>query len=127
MFNANQGTKDTSQQWNYLLASVFDDYNIMLLFLVKDDCFVTVPYPKYAEDSRLYLKQYFNLTIQKGPILKFLGLHIVQTDHTISVDQSESIFDILQKYFGSDIDCIKTSSTPMIYNSGYKYHWMKKS
>ena len=82
MFNANQCTKDASAQWNNLLTSVLSDYGLtpskvdhgffwkkledgmMLLLLATDDCLVSVPNYKYAEDFKVFLQQFFELTLQ---------------------------------------------------------------
>ena len=64
--------------------------------------------------------QYFDLTIQHGQVLKFLGLRIIQSDECLSIDQGEYTFDFLTHYFGLDIDKIKTLSSPMRYDSDYE-------
>ena len=139
MFNSVQGTKDAGNNWNRLLASLFKDYKLfpskvdhgffwknldnkqmMFVSLATDDCLVSVPNYKYADDFIRFMKQYFKVSIQKGPILKFLGIRIVQTDHAVSLDQSEYVFEALRKYFGTDFDKIKTISTPMRYDNGYE-------
>ena len=136
MYNANQGTKDAANQWNSLLDSVFTEYGMhksivdhgfytkslddnqkLLVSLATDDLLVSVPKYTYAEDLIQFLKQYFSLTVQRGPILKFLGIRIVQTDIAISLDQSEYIFELLRKHFGTTVDHIKTVSTPMRYDN----------
>ena len=92
----------------------------MLLSLGTDDCLISVPSYQYAEDFIAYMKKYFQLSIQQGPILKFLGIRIVQTNHAISLDQSAYIFDALTGYFGTDVDKVKSLSMPMRYDSAYE-------
>ena len=63
---------------------------------------------------------FFNLTVQTGYILSFLSLQLIQTDHAITIDQGEFIFDLLVKYYGTDIDKIKTVSMPMQSDSAFE-------
>ena len=139
MFNASQGTKDASHQWKSLLVSILAEYGLhpskvdhaffwkpvennkmILVSVATDDMLVSVPSVAYAEDFKQFLTKYFRLSVQHGPILKFLGLRIVQSNHAISIDQSEYIFDALTKYYGHNCDKIKTMSTPMRYDNKYE-------
>ena len=139
MFNANQGTKDAANQWKGLLVSILDDYGLkpskvdhalfwkvlddgkmMIVSVATDDLLVSLPSYSVAHDFKLFLQQYFQITLQVGKVLKFLGIRIVQTDHAISIDQSEYIFEALEKYFGQDCEKVKTISTPMRYDNNYE-------
>ena len=92
----------------------------MLLSLATDDCLISVPTYKHAEDFIAYMKKFFQISIQNGPILKFLGIRIVQTNHAISIDQSEYMFEALRKYYGTAFDKVKTVSTPMCYDNAFE-------
>ena len=76
---------------------------------------------KHFEDLNAYLKQYFNIVSQVGPVLTFLSLHIAQTKHVTSIDQGEYIYDLLIKYYGSNIKRIKTVTTPMRLDSQFEH------
>ena len=71
-------------------------------------------------DLVLYLKQYFDITVQHGRVIKFLGIRIIQSPDCLSMDQGEYTFDILEHYFGTNVDRIKTLSPPMRYDSDYE-------
>jgi hypothetical protein len=47
-------------------------------------------------------------------------LHIIQTNDRLSIDQGEYTFSILEHYYGTDIDKIKTLSSPMRYDNDFE-------
>ena len=139
MFNANQGTKAASHIWYWLLVPIlakygfnrstvdhaflikaYEDGTYFYICLATDDLLCAFRDYKYFHDLVLYLKRFFNLTVQTGHILSFLSLRIIQTEHAISVDQGEYIYDLVLKYYGKDIDRIKTVTTPMRSDSAFE-------
>lgn len=139
MFNSNQGTKDAGNQWYTLLKSVlleygmirttvdhgffvkqYEDKRMFLMSLATDDCLCTFPSAAHADDFIAFIQQYFEISIQKGAVLEFLGIRIIQTDHCISMDQSAYIMQALEKYFGKDIEKVRTVKTPMRYDNKYE-------
>ena len=66
------------------------------------------------------MKQFFDLSVQKGPVLRFLGLRIIQSNDSVSLDQGEYIFDLLCHYFGRDVDYVKTNGSPMRDDNDYE-------
>ena len=91
-----------------------------LFSLATDDCLCTFPTTAHANDFVTFVTQYFNISIQKGYVLEFLGIRIIQTNHCISMDQSAYCMDALEKYFGKDIDKIRTVKAPMRYDNKYE-------
>ena len=139
MFNSNQGTKDAGNLWYTLIKDIIIKYGMIrstvdhayfvkdigngefiLASLATDDLLVSCPNYRIFEDLVQYLKQNFELTVQAGQVLKFLGLRIIQTNDKLSVDQGEYTFEILQHYFGDAVEKIKTLSSPMRYDNDYE-------
>ena len=139
MLNANQGTKAASHIWYWLLVPIlkkygfdrstvdhaflikkYDDGSYFYICLATDDLLCAFKTYKHFEDLNAFLKQYFNIVAQVGHILTFLSLRIVQTNHAISIDQGEYIFDMLVKYYGRDVERIKTVTTPMRSDSQFE-------
>ena len=139
MFNSNQGTKDAGHLWYTLLKNIIikfgfirstvdhayfvkslgDDLYI-LLSLATDDILISCPSFAILHDFKLYLQQFFELTVQTGQVLKFLGLRIIQSIHCLTIDQGEYTFGILEHYFGTELDRVKTLSSPMRYDSDFE-------
>ena len=139
MFNSNQGTKDAGNRWYTLASEVLkkfgfirshvdhayfskciDTNRYMYVSLATDDLFVTCPSYDIFDDFVAYLRQYFALTIQTGPVLRFLGLRLIQSKHAISIDQGEYVFDLLCHYFGKEVDHVKCIKSPMRYDNDYE-------
>lgn len=145
MLNSNQGQRDAGNQWWHLLKGILRDYHLlepspvdhaffvkefdnhakMFVSVATDDLLCTVPSPSYAQDFIDYLETFFTLTIQRGAVLKFLGLRIIQTDHAISIDQGQYIYEALKRFFGESVDKIKTVSTPMRYDNDFERELME--
>ena len=66
------------------------------------------------------MTKYFELTVQTGEVLKFLGVRYVQSDYCITLDQADYTFAMLEHYFGMNVDTIKTVKTPMRYDSDFE-------
>ena len=52
--------------------------------------------------------------------MKFLGVRYIQSEQCITLDQAAYTCDMLEHYFGTDIDKIKTVRTPMRYDTDYE-------
>ena len=139
MLNSNQGTKNAGNLWYTLLLQVLRKYGMIRStvdhgYLVKkvndeeyiyisiatDDLLVSYLLQKTFDDLVTYLEQYFELTVQNGNVLKFFGIRIIQSDIGISLDQGECVYDMLEYYFGRDVDKVKTISSPMRYDSSFE-------
>ena len=133
MLNANQGTKDAGNQWYRLLLKVLQGYGLVRStvdhgFLVKqvtdshklyislatDDFMCSFHDYKVLKDLAAYLRNYFTIVVQTGPVLKFLGARIVQSADAISIDHAKYIYECCRDYFGElPEQPIKTLSIPM--------------
>lgn len=139
--NGNQGTKPASHIWYQLLKPILLKYGFVMstvdhAFFVKcyegppkryhyvgvatDDLLNSAPSWQHFDDLRKYLEMHFELTVQTGKILQFLGNRIIQTDMGVSVDQAEYLFDLVSKHFGDKLDDLKTALTPMRYDNLYE-------
>ena len=139
MLNSNQGTKNAGNLWYHLLLKVLikygmirstvdhaylvkkvDDKEFIYISLATDDLLVSFLRQQTFDDLVAYLEQFFELTVQVGHVIKFLGIRIIQSDKGISLDQGEYTYDILEYYFGRDVDKVKTLTSPMRYDSAYE-------
>jgi hypothetical protein len=139
MLNSNQGTKNAGNLWYNLLSDIIIKYGLvrsttdhgyfvkelehekfLMIGLATDDLLVTCPDYKIFHDLVQYLRQYFELSIQSDNVIKFLGSRIIQSDTCITIDQGEYTFNLLEYYFGTNVDKVKTLSSPMRYDSDYE-------
>ena len=139
MLNSNQGTRDAGALWYALLKGILEKYGFIrcavdhgffvkelltkefiYLSIATDDLLTSCPNYLVFDDLVAYLRQYFDLSVQAGNVLKFLGLRIIQSNECISVDQGEYTFGLLQHFWGQDVDKIKTISSPMRYDSEFE-------
>ena len=93
MLNSCQGTKDASSLFYKLLGKALKDYGFVrstvdhayfvkpldnghhiYASLATDDILVSFPTYQIFDDLKKYLQQYFELTVQTGGVLKFLGV-----------------------------------------------------
>ena len=139
MLNSCQGTKDASSLFYKLMRKALEGYGftrstVDQAYFVKslpgghhvyasvatDDILVSFPSYQVFDDLKIYLQQYFELTIQTGQVLQFLGVRYIQSEHCITLDQAEYTFSLLEHYFGTDVDTVKTIRTPMRYDSEFE-------
>ena len=139
--NGNQGTRPASHIWYQVLKPILLKYGFVMstvdhAFFVKcyegppklyhyvgvatDDLLNSAPTWKHFDDFRKFLEMHFELTVQTGKVLKFLGNRIIQTDQGTSVDQAEYLFDMVKQHFGDNVDDMKTALTPMRYDNTYE-------
>lgn len=139
MLNSNQGTRDAGALWYSLLKGILEKYGFIrcavdhgyfvkhldhlgyiYLSIATDDLLTSCPTYQIFDDLVAYLSQFFDLSVQAGNVLKFLGLRIIQSNTCISIDQGEYTMDLVKHYFGIDIDKVKTIGSPMRYDSDYE-------
>ena len=139
MLNSCQGTKDASCLFYKLLRKALEGYGFIRstvdhAYFVKsigdghhlfasvatDDILVSFPCYQAFDDLQRYMRQFFELTIQTGQVLKFLGVRYVQSNHCITLDQAEYTHSMLEHYFGSNVDFVKTIRTPMRYDTDFE-------
>ena len=66
------------------------------------------------------MAKYFELSVQTGEVLKFLGVRYIQSDECITLYQAAYTYSMLEHYFGNDVDSVKTVKTPMRYDTDYE-------
>lgn len=141
MLNSNQGTQDAGNLWCQLLMKVLLEYGFICstidhAYFVKtlpndDYIYVTLatddllsvgcPSKHIFQQLKQHLQKYFELSIQDGLVLKFLGLQIIQTNIGVSMDQGEYTYELVEHYFGSAVDKLKKLSTPMHYDNDFEF------
>lgn len=96
----------------------YDDGTFMNISLATDDLLCSFQSCKHFDNLNIhFLSQYFTLTIHTGPVIKFLGICFIQSDKEILMDQVEYTHNMLEIYFGPNIERIKTASNPMCSDS----------
>ena len=81
-----------------------EDGSYLLISLAIDDLLVSCRNYRIFDDLVTYLKQYFDLTVQSGQVLKCFGLRIIKLDTCLFIDQAEYTFGILEHCFGATVD-----------------------
>ena len=138
-FNSNQGTRDAGNLWYCLIRGVLEKFGFIRstvdhAFFVKalannnhiyvsvatDDLLCSFPSWDVFTDFKSYLLQYFELSTQTGSVLKFLGIRIIQSDLCITMDQAEYTYNMLEHYFGTSVDKVKTHTTPLRYDTDFE-------
>ena len=88
--------------------------------VATDDLLCSFPSWPVFDAFRDFLLQCFELSTQTGSVFKFLGIRIIQSDLCITMDQAEYTFGMLEHYFGTTIDKIKTHKTPLCYDNDFE-------
>jgi hypothetical protein len=139
MLNSNQGTRDAGHVWYNFLHKVllkyglvrsttdhglfvrqYDDSSYLYVSLATDDTLCSFLTYRHFDDFRLFLGQYFELSVQTGHVMNFLGLRVIQTDIGISLDQSLYVYEMLETFFGKNVDVIKSLGTPMRHDTEFE-------
>jgi hypothetical protein len=139
MLNSNQGTKNAGNLWYCLLIKVLMKYGMirstvdhgymvkqlspeefLYISIATDDLLVSYLQQRSFDDLVKYLEKFFELTVQNGQVIKFLGIRIIQSELGISLDQGEYVYEILEYYWGTNLEKIKTLTSPMRYDSAYE-------
>jgi hypothetical protein len=114
-----QGQKDAGYYWYTLLMAYLvnnmgltwhpTDHSVFLwqtptaelfLALATDDFLVLTDYRELFLALKSGLKKLFKLTLQEGPVLRFLNLRIIQSPDGISIDQTDHVVEsIIETYF----------------------------
>ena len=133
-----QGKKDAGRAWYFLFVKVLTSYGFIpnpidhCLFTKKistgkyayitlstDDNLCSFPSEADFNDFKEYISKYFEHTFQSGNILHYLNMKITQSEHGISLDQTDAILQFLKHYFGTP-EIIKTSKIPYSTDSNFE-------
>jgi hypothetical protein len=139
MLNSNQGTRDAGNVWYNFLHKVllkyglirsttdhglfvraYKDDSYLYVSLATDDMLCSFKTYRHFDDFRLFLQQYFQLSVQTGHVMNFLGLRVIQTNIGISLDQSLYVYDMLETFFGKNVEFVKSMSTPMRHDTEFE-------
>ena len=116
--NRIQGTKPAGRQWNRLLDAVvtiindknstldhaicikvFTDGTVSYLTVSTDDVInTTINKTEFPELTRFF-KEHFEMKLQEGSVLKYLNFRIRQSPLGFSVDQTDHITELVNKWF----------------------------
>ena len=138
-FNGNQGQRAASKIWYDILSKILLKYGFKrstvdhALFVMNvgvnkwfyclistDDLLCSYPNEECFNHLYSYLNEYFGLSIQKGNVLTYLNMRIIQSNEIITLDQADYIFELLVSYFGYNIDKVKTCATPMRADAAFE-------
>ena len=99
----------------------FDDGTYLYLSCSTDDLLVSFATYNHFQNFVDFLREYFTLTVQTGPVLKFIQMRIIQSEQGISLDQAEYVYEAVHDYFNDDnLEKIKTVSTPLRSDNEYE-------
>ena len=139
MLNSNQGTHNAGSLQYCLIRGVLEIYQFICstvdhaLFVkalpnghyiyisVATDA-ILCSFHSWAvfEDLQNYLLQYFELSTQTGSTLKYIGIRVIQSDFCNKMDQAEYTYHMLEHYFGTNVDKVKTHKTPLRYGTDFE-------
>ena len=149
LLNGLQGDKSIGRKWYLLLKKLLENFGFvpciqeqslfiyekddgkMILNTSTDDFLCAYSNELIFESLCKHLEQYFDITTKTGMLLKYLNVRIIQSEHGISLDQSEHIQDhIINKYFPPakiEDSHLKKVHTPfrtmkLIYSKSYQQH-----
>ena len=124
--HAVQGTKPAGKQWSDQITSLFKAMgmkknatdnavwvslrgkDIVILLSETDDFMLLVSHKKLYDDIKQRIEKSYDITMQEGPILKYLNLQIIQSDAGISIDQTQHILKMLEPHYPKSSHFTKT-------------------
>ena len=135
-----QGEKPVGRKWYLLIKKILRKFNCIscpeepaLYIYDKDDGYMIIntstddflcAYSDRGLFHRFvtYLRNFFGITTQEGPVLSYLNMRIVQSSHGISYDQTEHIQNNIINYFFPPDSCekIKAAHTPFRTDSQFE-------
>ena len=86
------------------------DGSILAVTTPTDDFLCAVSSKEFFHGFKRFVEKVVPVTIQEGPLLKYLNIGIIQTEEGISIDQSKHIYD----------ERFKTADTPFRTDSAYE-------
>lgn len=76
--------------------------SILLLGIQTDDILLVTNSNELKEEVMNTLLSAFKVTIQEGAILNYLNFRIIQSEHGVSIDQTDHILDLVNSYIPVD-------------------------
>jgi len=71
----------------------------IILILETDDFMLLVSRKQLYLDIKARIEMSYGITMQEGPVIKYLNLQIIQSDAGISLDQTQHILKILEPHY----------------------------
>ena len=134
-----QGTKDAGFEWYQLLAKIFTDLGwkpntvckgvwvylknnqTAYLILATDDILYMSTHEVPLQELLDKFGDFFSFKIKRGIELQFLNFRIIQSEHGISIDQTNHILQsVLNDYFDKN-EKVKYESSPFPLDSKFEY------
>ena len=134
-----QGTKDTDFEWNQLLAKIFTDLGwkpntickgvwvylknnqTTYLTLATNDILYMSKHEEPLKELLDKFGDFFSFKVKRGIELQFLNFRIIQSEHGISIDQTNHIIQsIINGSFDKD-EKVKYESSPFPLDSKFEY------
>ena len=115
--HAIQGTKPAGKQWHDLIKQFFLKFgfssnatdnavfihtrgsDVIILISETDDFLILTSSVALYQELKSNLSKAFKITSQEGPVLKYLNFRIVQSQHGISIDQTDHILEMVEPHY----------------------------
>jgi len=125
-----QGLRTAGRDFHKLLKAVLAELNIyptsvdngifvfvyknsiVLLAISTDDILIFTKHEDFYTQVKAKLNSAFGVTSQQGLVIYYLNYRIIQSQHAISIDQTQFILDIVHHYIPRNSKCPKTD-TPL--------------
>ena len=86
--------------------------SIVLLAISTDDILIFTKHEEFYQQVKTKLNSAFGVTAQNGSVIYYLNYRIIQSQHAISIDQTQFILDIVHQYIPRNSKCPKID-TPL--------------
>ena len=124
--HAIQGTKPAGKQWSDQITSLFRTMGLkknatdnavwvstkgndtIILISETDDFMLLVSRKQLYLDIKARIEKSYDITMQEGPVIKYLNLQIIQSDAGISLDQTQHILKMLEPHYPQQSSFTKT-------------------
>jgi len=124
--HAVQGTKPAGKQWSDQITSLFKamgmkknatdnavwvstrGHDTIILISETDDFMLLVSKKELYLNIKARIEKSYDITMQEGPVIKYLNLQIIQSDAGISFDQTQHILKMLEPHYPQGSSFTKT-------------------
>ena len=138
--NGVQGRKDAGRSWYLLLVRIFEAFGLLpcpaepalfsyfdgpdelTIITSTDDFLISSSSISLFKRLCTHIEEYVPITIQEGPVIKYLNIRIIQTELGISIDQTHHIqTSVLDTWFpATKTERLKSADTPYRTDSQYE-------
>ena len=78
-----------------IYIKVFTDVRVFYLIIYTDDIINTINNDTAFPELTRFLKEFFEMKVQEGSVLKYLNFQVSQSPLGFSVDQTDHIIELL--------------------------------